>query len=100
MRVMLSVEHMNFTARVMSFAKGDGVIVSNRVKHDVMHRGETWIRNLQWTEFQGVIIKEFSRTRDSLGRRIGDLITTSVGLAWHCQQPDQMWWAVSNLAIS
>ncbi len=52
--------HVNFAARVMSQAKGDGVIVSRRIKEDVSERGEAWTADLQWTEFPNVTLKGFA----------------------------------------
>jgi class 3 adenylate cyclase len=51
--------HMNFAARVMGHAKADGVMVSNRVREDVVHRGEAWVGNLRWKEFPDVTLKGF-----------------------------------------
>ena len=51
--------HMNLAARVMGYAKANGVIVSNRIKEDIDHRGEPWSKNLRWVEFPGVTLKGF-----------------------------------------
>lgn len=51
--------HVNPTARIMSYAKADGVIVSDRVTKDIAHRGEAWSKNLRRTEFPDVTLKGF-----------------------------------------
>ena len=39
--------HMNLPARVMGFAKGSGVVVSERVREDITHRAEEWSKDLR-----------------------------------------------------
>lgn len=54
--------HVNMTARVMSYAKADGVIVTERAKEDVEQRREPSTRKLRWQEFPNVTLKGFEGT--------------------------------------
>jgi class 3 adenylate cyclase len=59
--------HVNLTARIMGYAKADGVLVSDRVKKDIEHRGEPWSKKLRWTEFPGVTLKGFPEPETPVG---------------------------------
>ncbi|MHC4406067.1 MAG: adenylate/guanylate cyclase domain-containing protein [Planctomycetota bacterium] len=50
---------VNLTARIMTFAKADGVIASNRAKEDIVRWSELHTRQFRWTEFHAVVLKGF-----------------------------------------
>lgn len=53
--------NVNLAARVMSHARADGVMVSERVRQDVDERGDPRMSNLQWTAVPDVVLKGFEK---------------------------------------
>jgi LmbE family N-acetylglucosaminyl deacetylase len=77
---------VNLAARIMSYAKLDGVTVSDRTRDDVVQRGESG--DLPVKAVSGCCSQRLSRARNSLGSQFIALITNMANVLVIAPHPD------------